>query len=318
MNKTWLHNKLRIEHDLIEASIQLQTMSNSNFDPTDFKASQQQSWDSVARGWQKWWKTIENGAQKINDRLIALAEIKPGQRVLDIATGIGEPAITAAKSVGKDGHVTATDISTEMLAIAEERARAMGLNKIMDFKQSDAEKLEFGTKQIFDSVLCRWGLMFLPDLDIALSNIQRVLGPGGKFATAVWSEPSKVPFISMPINTVRQETHTSLPPQGIPGPFSLSDIDSLKKAFARAGFTEVNSEPINLVFEFNTAQDYTKFNQDIVAPIRIMLANETKERKEEIWNTVTSQANLQFAENGTGHIKLENEAVCIVGSKNTK
>jgi ubiquinone/menaquinone biosynthesis C-methylase UbiE len=313
-----LHNKLRIEHDLIKVSIQLQTMSNSNFDPTGFKMSQQQSWDSVARGWQKWWKTIENGAQKINDRLIALAEIKPGHRVLDIATGIGEPAISAAKIVGKAGHVTATDISTGMLAIAEERARSLGLYEIMDFKQSDAEKLEFGTKQIFDSVLCRWGLMFLPDLDIALSNIQRVLAPRGKFATAVWSEPSKVPFISMPINTVRQETNASLPPQGIPGPFRLSDIDSLKKAFAKAGFTEVHSEPIKLVFEFNTAQDYTKFNQEIVAPIRIMLANETDERKEEIWNTVTKQAHLQFADNDSGHIKLENEAMCLVGSKNDK
>jgi ubiquinone/menaquinone biosynthesis C-methylase UbiE len=74
----------------------------------------------VASGWQKWWKTFENDAQQVSDRLVELAVIRPGHRVLDIATGIGEPAISAAKILGKHEHVTATDISTEMLAIAEE------------------------------------------------------------------------------------------------------------------------------------------------------------------------------------------------------
>ena len=83
---------------------------NSEFDPDKFKANQRQSWDSVADGWQKWWKTFENGAQQVSDRLIELAGIRPGHRVLDIATGIGEPAISAEKIVGKDEHVTATDI----------------------------------------------------------------------------------------------------------------------------------------------------------------------------------------------------------------
>jgi ubiquinone/menaquinone biosynthesis C-methylase UbiE len=81
-------------------------------DSDQFKESQRQSWDSVSKGWQKWWKTIENGAQNISNRLVELANIKPGDKVLDIATGIGEPAITAAKRVGSSGHVMATDIST--------------------------------------------------------------------------------------------------------------------------------------------------------------------------------------------------------------
>jgi ubiquinone/menaquinone biosynthesis C-methylase UbiE len=108
-------------------------MSKDNFNPEEFKISQRQSWDSVAAGWQKWWKTIENGAQKVSDKLVELAEIRAGQRILDIATGIGEPAITAGKIVGQKGHVTATDLSSEMLAIGEERARSLGLQDIMEF-----------------------------------------------------------------------------------------------------------------------------------------------------------------------------------------
>ena len=69
----------------------------------------------MANGWEKEWKTFENGVQQVSDRLIELAGIRPRYRLLDIATSTGEPAISAAKIVGKDGHVTATDISTEML-----------------------------------------------------------------------------------------------------------------------------------------------------------------------------------------------------------
>lgn len=290
-------------------------MSNSNFDPNEFKLNQRQSWDSVAKGWQKWWKTFENGAQKVSDRLIELANVKSGHKVLDVATGIGEPAISAAKIVGKSGHVTATDISSEMLEIAEERARSLSLNEIMGFKQSDAERLELGTNQAFNSIICRWGLMFLPNLDRALSNMLGLLVPGGKLAAAVWSEPSKVPLISMPINIARQELQAPLLGQGIPGPFSLADIDALKKSLEKAGFVDIKSENIRVVFEFNSAEEYTEFNQDIVAPIRIMLANETEDRKQEIWNAVTDQVKQRFVDKDTGRIKLANEAICIVGSR---
>jgi cyclopropane fatty-acyl-phospholipid synthase-like methyltransferase len=99
--------------------------SSSSFDGEQFKVSQRQSWDSAALGWKEWWQTLEVAAQKVSDKLIELAEIKPGQKVLDIATGIGEPAVTAARklvglsgSINKindnennTGHVLATDIS---------------------------------------------------------------------------------------------------------------------------------------------------------------------------------------------------------------
>lgn len=294
---------------------QVLVMSKSNFDPNEFKLNQRQSWDSVARGWQKWWKTFENGAQKVSDRLIELANVESGDKVLDVATGIGEPAISAAKIVGKSGHVTATDISSEMLAIAEERARSTGLHDVIEFKQSDAESLELETNQAFNSIICRWGLMFLPNLDNALSNMLGLLVPGGKLAAAVWSEPSKVPLISMPINIARQELQAPLLGQGIPGPFSLADIEALKKSLEKAGFVEIKSETIRVVFEFSSAEEYAEFNQDIAAPVRIMLANETEERKQEIWDAVTDQAKQRFVDKDTGRIKLANEAICIVGSR---
>jgi ubiquinone/menaquinone biosynthesis C-methylase UbiE len=119
-------------------------MSNSgqSSNSDDFKSQQRQMWDNAAAGWQNWWETIERGAQKVSDKLVELAEIKPGDKVLDIATGIGEPAVTAAKRVKPNGKVIAIDISPQMLAIAKTRASSLGLDNLMEFRESDGEKID--------------------------------------------------------------------------------------------------------------------------------------------------------------------------------
>src|SRR5216683_8419490 len=112
----------------------------SNMDAHGQKGDQKRDWDAAAAGWQKWWPVFEQAAQHVSDRLVELAGVKPGARVLDIATGNGEPAVTAARKVGAAGRVIATDQSAGMLAIARERAAALGLTNI-DFHESDAESL---------------------------------------------------------------------------------------------------------------------------------------------------------------------------------
>src|ERR671918_2822412 len=124
-----------------------------------FKAQQRQMWDNAAAGWQNWWKTIERGAQKVSDKIVELAEIKSGEKVLDIATGIGEPAITAARKVMPNGKVIAIDISPQMLEIAKTRAASLGLDGIMEFRESDGEKIDLPNQTArFDAVLSRFGL----------------------------------------------------------------------------------------------------------------------------------------------------------------
>jgi ubiquinone/menaquinone biosynthesis C-methylase UbiE len=285
---------------------------NMQLDPDQFKERQRQSWNSVSEGWQKWWKTIENGASNISKRLVELAHIKPGDKILDIATGIGEPAITGAKQVGGNGHVIATDLSPAMLSIAKQRAASMGLVNIMEFKEVDAEAIDLPASS-FNAVLSRWGLMFLPNLSGALSNIHRILVPGGYLVAAVWATPDKVPFITLAFNIVRQATNAPAPPPGTPGPFRLSDEIQLKKSLVDAGFKDVHTERLDTVFEFNSAEDYTLLQQSIGAPLIAMLANETKSRQDEIWNEVTEAARRYSDSNG--HIKFSNEAICIAGKK---
>ena len=151
-------------------------------DSSQFKESQRQSWNGVANGWQKWWIAFEHDAKKVNQRLVELAGIKEEYRILDIATGIGEPAITAAKKVGAKGYVLGIDISAKMLSIAKQRANSLGLENIIEFKEADAETIDLPASS-FNAVLCRWGLMFLPNLTMTLINMHKLLSPDGRIAS---------------------------------------------------------------------------------------------------------------------------------------
>jgi ubiquinone/menaquinone biosynthesis C-methylase UbiE len=293
------------------------------------RSQQRQSWDNVARGWQKWWKTFEKDAQKVNQRLVELAEIKQGDRVIDITTGIGEPAITAAKKVGVEGYVLATDISPQMLAIAKERTVSLGLQNIVEFKEVDAEKildLQQQPLSPFTVVLCRWGLMFFPNLALTLTNIYKLLSSGGRIAAAVWSEPAKVPKLYTAIDIVTQKLGISSITAyahytEILSPFSLANINIVNNALVEAGFKDVHTEYLNVTFEFVSAEDYSDFARQIIPPIHNLLANETEKRKEEIWKAVTEEVARRYYidddnNNGTGSVvRMDNECIIIVGRK---
>ena len=288
-------------------------MVSSTFDPNSFKMAQREGWDSVARGWKEWWVPIEKGALKLSHRLIELAEIKPGQRVLDIATGIGEPSITAAKVVGTGGHVLATDISRQMLAIAKERATFLRLQDIIEFRESDAENLDLANSS-FDAALCRWGLMLFPNLDTAIGKIYSSLVLGGRFAAAVWADATKVPIINLATGVIGSQVQMSAPPQGIPNPFSLSDTNKLKNSLDRAGFRDIHIDTEIVTFEFESGGDYCRYCQAVSASARTALSKVTEERKEDVWRKVAEEAERNYG-TSNGLIKMDNESICIVGTR---
>jgi ubiquinone/menaquinone biosynthesis C-methylase UbiE len=284
-------------------------MTKSEFDTNQYNLGQRKNWDAVAAGWQKWWKTFEKGGQEVSDKLVELAQIKTGQRIVDIATGIGEPALTASRKVGNSGYVMATDISSEMLAIGKERARRDGAKNV-DFKEGDAATVVLPSSS-FDAALCRWGLMFLPNLSGALDNICRSLVSGGKFAAAVWSVPEKVPQLNIAMSIVRQYLQLPTPSTEIPGAFSLANLDRLQNFFHQARFKNIEVEKIQVTFEFDSAEDYVKFTQDIAAPVNLMMANETAKKKEELWKIITEKVHSQHTKDN-GQVVLDNEAICVV------
>jgi enediyne biosynthesis protein CalE5 len=286
----------------------------STFDPKQFKEGQRQGWNSVANGWLKWWKITETAGENLSKRLIELAEIKQGSRVLDIATGIGEPSITAAKLIGKNGHVLAIDISPQVLSVAKERSITIGLQDLIDFREGDAETTDLPSST-FDAALCRFGLMFLPNVKAGLTNIHNSLVKGGRFAAAVWASPDKVPFISLPYNILLKEANNSPPPPTAPGPFSLADEKLLKDYFTGAGFKDVAIERNKMIFNFNSPEEFTNFVCETASPVQGMLSNQSEERKKEILKAITEMAANNYLDKDSDSISFRNEAICIVGTK---
>jgi ubiquinone/menaquinone biosynthesis C-methylase UbiE len=199
-----------------------------------------------------------------------------------------------------------------MLSIAKQRAISLGLEQVIEFKEGDAETISL-PDFAFDAVLCRFGLMFLPDLKGGLSNIYRSLVDGVHIAAAVWAPPDRVPFLSVSMNTVVKETGKPMPPSGTPGPFKLADQKIITSALSECGFKDVAVERINVIFTFSSAEEYTKFNQAIAAPINAMLADQSQVRKEEIWKAVTESASKYI--DGTGSVRFDNESICICATK---
>lgn len=285
-------------------------MSTQSVDRERLKAEQRRHWDESAVGWAKFFDKFERGAQCVSDRLIELARIQSGQRVLDVATGIGEPAVSAARRVGPKGHVLATDHSAQMIKLARERTATLGLSNL-EFLEMDAEALEL-PESSFDAILCRWGLMFLPDLGGALAGMRRLLVPGGRIAAAVWRDAPRVPMIGLLLKVCKQFQLPS-PPPGTLGPLSLADIDALKRTFEQAGFSEVGSESLTVTFEFASGDEYARFQQRIQNPTTKLINEQPAETQTKIWQAI-ADATQPYA-GADGVVRLPNECVCVAARR---
>jgi enediyne biosynthesis protein CalE5 len=283
-----------------------------SFDPQTYRVAQRQEWNDVAPFVARWWRIVyEAPLVPVTRRMIELAEIRPGHRVLDAATGLGEPALAAAAVVGPAGRVTASDVSSEMLRIAAERAAEAGLTNL-DFVQQDAEAIDYPDSS-FDAVFCRFALMFLADPLSAIERMRRGLRKGGRLVAAVWGPPERVPLISVTMGVITRELQLPPPPPGTPGVFALADRGALEELFWKAGFEEVQSEPLNLTFEFASTDEYIRYVQDVALPIWGLLANDSEARKEQVWRSV-ADAHRPF-QGADGVVRLEGESLLVWGRR---
>jgi SAM-dependent methyltransferase len=248
--------------------------------------------------------------QRHSAKLVELAELAPGDSVLDVGGGYAEPSLTAARAVAPQGRVVCTDISPEMLAVARDRAADSGLADI-EFVARDAEELDFEDES-FDAVLSRATLMFLPDVAGTLKRLRGFLKSGGRLAASVWGKQPVVQF-SAAFPVIVQELGLPPPPPGRPGAFALSDPDRLAGLVAEAGFRNVETGTVSVIFETASPQEYTEFIRDVAPQLTTLLGDQPDPVQARVWGKVTD-AYRQF-EGADGRVRTENQAIWVKGVK---
>ena len=276
-------------------------MESKTIDAAQFREGQQQQWDKASSAWKKYSDFIDENAKHISERLVDLAGVTAGSRVLDVAAGYGEPSLTAARAAGPEGKVVSSDISAGMLAYGRERAAAEGLDNI-EFVQSDAISLDFPAGS-FDAAVSRWGIIFDPDGEGAAARVRSFLEPGCRMAISSWGTPDRVPFLGVPVQTVMQRLEIPPPPPGTPGPLSRPTPEAIGGLLEGGGFSDVEVEEAEATFKFDSAEEFTTFVREIAPPITAMMADRPQEVQDETWAAITAAVADHAADDGTVEFK---------------
>jgi SAM-dependent methyltransferase len=284
-------------------------MESKTLDPVEFRGTQREQWNTAAAGWRKWSEVIDRAAGHVSERLVELAGVKPGSRVLDVAAGYGEPSLTAARVAGPEGSVTATDIAAEMLAYGRERAKAAGLENI-EFLQADASSLDF-PENSFDAALSRWGIIFEPDAEAAAAPVRGFLKPGARMAISSWGPPERVPMLGVPMKTAMQRLDVPPPPPGTPGPLSRPTPEAIGGLLEGGGFSDIEVEETDVIMEWASPEEFTTFVKEIAPPITALIEPHPPEVREETWAAITDAIREFAADDGA--VRLTNQVLMAAG-----
>ncbi len=195
-------------------------------------------WSTAAPSWNEHADFVEDRGAVVSAAMLAVADLRLGDDVLELGCGPGGVGIDAARIVGAEGHVVLSDVVPEMTAIAEERTRRHGLRNVV-VRELDMEHIDVADAS-FDKVLCREALMLVADPTAAAQQALRVLRPGGRAVFAVWGSSAANPWLSTLLDAVSAQLGAPIPPPGMPGPFALSGDGALARVLTAAGFANVD------------------------------------------------------------------------------
>lgn len=283
------------------------TEQQPSFDAAKYKNAQREQWNKDGAAWRRWNPTLDRWYGEVTRQMLDLAQIQPGQRILDIAAGAGEPAVSAAERVGPGGYVLATDISEGIVELARQVARERGLKQV-ETRAMDGENLDLPDAS-FDAVLCRLGLMYMPHPVTALCEWRRALRPGGRVAVVVFSTPDRNSWGAMPASIIRRRAQLPPPVPGQPGPFSLGDAGVLEDAFRQAGFADPEVRAVPVPLRMDSAAEYVRVAREAFGAFNAMMAHLSPQERESVWNEV--EGSMRSFESPGG---FEVPGECLVGA----
>jgi SAM-dependent methyltransferase len=225
--------------------------------PGHYETARQQSrtaWRAVARGWYAQRDELWKASHPVSEWMVRRLGPKPGDTVLELAAGLADTGLMAARLVGESGRVIVTDFTPEMVAAACRRAQELGVQNAK-FRVLDAERMDLKS-DIADGVLCRWAYMLMIDPAAAFAETRRVLRPGGRLAFSVWAARERNPALSLVGGVLESQGHIRPPDPEAPSAFAMADAGRIRELVVGAGFAEPEIEEVTFRWPFAEQDAY--------------------------------------------------------------
>ena len=265
--------------------------------------------ESYADAWMKWFDIVEAGANPLSKRMIELAQINAADTVLDIGTGIGEPALSVATRPGFEGRIIALDLDAQMIGIGRARAQEKGISNV-EFVTSDIESLLQDDASL-DCILARWSLMFVDNIESTLDNLAKMLRPGGRLVAATWATAEQVPSLTLAKIAAHRFLNLDDPEFGQGSPYTLSNQQEFKSMLGAAGFIDVSSEEFPVRYCYDSAARYIQNRIDLTGPQWPGMETDSESIRETVFEAIT--AALANYTQSDGSIEIESLAICFSG-----
>jgi SAM-dependent methyltransferase len=254
-----------------------------SFDAEAYRQESLEGWEAAAPGWVRRGETMRRYAAPVSHEMLDALSLQPGERVLELAGGVGETGMLAAELVAPGGRVIISDQAEAMLEGARARALELGLGNV-EFRVLNAEWIDLPLASV-DAVLCRWGYMLMADPAAALGETRRVLASGGRLAFAVWDSVQSNPWALLPAQELIERGLAPAPRESSeprPGPFALGDTEALRELVAQAGFAEVEIEALELPRRHTDFDELWETTLDLSHDFHDAVLSQPAEKMEEI------------------------------------
>jgi ubiquinone/menaquinone biosynthesis C-methylase UbiE len=226
-------------------------------------------WNDMAAGWEASRTEIWDDSRTVGEWLVRKLDPQPGDTVLEVAAGVGDTGLLAARLVGETGRVLITDFAPEMIAAARRRAAELGVANV-EFRVLDAERMDLPAESI-DGVICRWGYMLMANPAAALAETRRVLRPGGRLSFSVWASPERNPWASLITRILVTQGFMAPPDPTAPGIFALATPDRVRALVSGAGFGPPQIEDVPTHRRFADFEAYWRYLTELAGAVSPVL-----------------------------------------------
>jgi ubiquinone/menaquinone biosynthesis C-methylase UbiE len=261
----------------------------------------------AAIGWTRHRELVWSSTRYVGERLVALVDPKPGERMLELAAGPGDTGLLAAAHLGSSGRLLATDLDPFALETIRRRADGFGLTNV-DVAEVDARETRLPGGS-FDGILFRFGLMLCSDPARALAECHRILRPGGRLALAVWSSRRKNPWGTVVPQALYELGFLQPTDPRAPGAFALEDPLVVRELVEDAYLTVQSEESAGVLWCYPSFDAYweivSQMSQVLITALRGLSGGDKaalRERLRDVCAPYLSSEGLMFP--GVAHIVL--------------